>query len=157
MSRTRTNSGELLVELRRDSSVPLHQQLEGGIRDRIRQGLLRADAVMPATRALATDLGLSRGVVVEAYQQLVAEGYLVSRTGGYTQVAPGAAGLQASTVTAADSGGPPRIDFKYSKPDVSQFPRTAWLRSIRKVLNETPNRSLAYLDGRGTAEPRPGP
>ncbi len=155
MSRSRTNSGELLVELRRDSSVPLHQQLESGIRDRIRQGLLRADAVMPATRALATDLGLSRGVVVEAYQQLVAEGYLISRTGGYTQVAPAAAGLQAATADGRGaSAGPPRIDFKYSKPDVSQFPRAAWLRSIRKVLNETPNRSLAYLDGRGTPELR---
>ena len=156
MSRFRTNSGtgELLVELRRDSSVPLHRQLESAIRDRIRQGLLRADAVMPATRALATDLGLSRGVVVEAYQQLVAEGYLVSRTGGYTQVAPAAAGMRVEQKIAAATGGPPRIDFKYSKPDVSQFPRAAWLRSIRKVLNETPNRRLAYLDGRGTAEVR---
>src|SRR5689334_4659472 len=153
-SRTNSGSGELLVELRRESSVPLHQQLEAGIRDRIRQGLLRADAVLPATRALAADLGLSRGVVVEAYQQLVAEGYLISRTGGYTQVAPAAAGIPVERTAAAATGGPPRIDFRYSKPDVSQFPRTAWLRSIRKVLNETPNRSLAYLDGRGTAELR---
>jgi GntR family transcriptional regulator/MocR family aminotransferase len=156
MSRSRTNSsaGELLVELRRDSSVPLHQQLESGIRDRIRQGLLRADAVMPATRALATDLGLSRGVVVEAYQQLVAEGYLISRTGGYTQVAPAAAEIRTPKTTAAEIGGPPRIDFKYSKPDVSQFPRAAWMRSFRKVMNEAPSRSFAYLDGRGTPELR---
>ncbi|WP_112242566.1 MocR-like pyridoxine biosynthesis transcription factor PdxR [Kribbella monticola] len=156
MNRARTNSaaGELLVELRRDSSVPLHQQLEGGIRDRIRQGLLRADAVLPATRALAADLGLSRGVVVEAYQQLVAEGYLISKTGGYTQVAPGAARIETQPATALESGGAPRIDFKYSKPDVSQFPRPAWLRSMRKVLNETPHRRLAYLDGRGTSELR---
>ena len=156
MTRSRTNSGigELLVELRRESSVPLHQQLEGAIRERIRQGLLPADAVLPATRALAADLGLSRGVVVEAYQQLVAEGYLVSRTGSYTQVAPAAAGFRAEQQRATTTGGPPRIDFKYSKPDVSQFPRTAWLRSIRKVLNETPNASLAYLDGRGADELR---
>src|SRR3954451_4657047 len=152
--RTNSSAAELLVELRRDSSVPLHQQLEAGIRDRIRQGLLRADAVMPPTRALATDLGLSRGVVVEAYQQLVAEGYLVSRAGGHTQVAPAAGGLPPERSSAATTGGPPRIDFKYSKPDVSQFPRTAWLRSVRKVLQETPNSSLAYLDGRGTAELR---
>jgi GntR family transcriptional regulator/MocR family aminotransferase len=156
MGRSRTNSGagELLVEVRRDSSVPLHQQLESGIRDRIRQGLLRPDAILPATRALATDLGLSRGVVVEAYQQLVAEGYLVSRVGGYTQVAPAAAGNPVEQRRAAATDGPPRIDFKYSKPDVSQFPRTAWLRSIRKVLDETPNTSLAYLDGRGAIELR---
>ncbi|WP_328525604.1 MocR-like pyridoxine biosynthesis transcription factor PdxR [Kribbella sp. NBC_00359] len=154
MSRISTSSGpgELLVELRRDTGVPLHQQLESGIRTRIRAGLLRADTVMPSTRALAQDLGLSRGVVVEAYQQLVAEGYLVSRGGGYTQVADIAV-VEPSAVKPSPSG-PPRIDFRYSRPDVSQFPRAAWLRSIRRVLNETPYRSLAYLDGRGTIELR---
>ena len=156
MSRTSTNSGagELLVELRHDTTVPLHQQLESGIRERIRQGLLRSDTVMPSTRALATDLGLSRGVVVEAYQQLVAEGYLVSRTGGYTQVAPAAAQILHENKARPKIGGPPRIDFKYSRPDVSQFPRAAWLRSIRRVLNETPHMSFAYLDGRGADELR---
>jgi len=149
---TSSGSGELLVELRRDTGVPLHQQLESGIRTRIRGGLLRPGTVMPSTRALAQDLGLSRGVVVEAYQQLVAEGYLVSRGGGYTQVADIAV-VEPSTVKPSVSG-PPRIDFRYSRPDVSQFPRAAWLRSIRRVLNETPYRSLAYLDGRGTVELR---
>ncbi len=148
----RTSSGELLVELRRDNGVPLHQQLESGIRTRIRGGLLRADTVMPSTRALAQDLGLSRGVVVEAYQQLVAEGYLVTRAGGSTQVADIAVVEPAMTRSAVS--GPPRIDFRYSRPDVSQFPRAAWLRSVRRVLNETPYRSLAYIDGRGTLELR---
>jgi GntR family transcriptional regulator / MocR family aminotransferase len=151
-SRTSSGAGELLVELRRDAGVPLYQQLESGIRARIRQGLLRADTVMPSTRALAEDLGLSRGVVVEAYEQLVAEGYLVSRGGGYTQVADVAV-VERSSVAHPVSG-PPRIDFKYSRPDVSQFPRAAWLRSIRKVLNETPHMSFAYLDGQGAVELR---
>ncbi|MFF0338384.1 PLP-dependent aminotransferase family protein [Kribbella sp. NPDC004875] len=150
--RTSSGAGELLVELRRDSGVPLHQQLESGIRTRIRAGLLRPETVMPSTRALAQDLGLSRGVVVEAYQQLVAEGYLVSRGGGYTQVADIAVVETAAALKS--TGGPPRIDFRYSRPDVSQFPRAAWLRSVRRVLNETPCRSLAYIDGRGTIELR---
>jgi GntR family transcriptional regulator/MocR family aminotransferase len=150
--RTSSGAGELLVELQRDSGVPLHQQLESGIRTRIRAGLLRAETVMPSTRALAQDLSLSRGVVVEAYQQLVAEGYLVSQAGGYTQVADIAVVEPSAAVKSA--GGPPRIDFRYSRPDVSQFPRAAWLRSVRRVLNETPYRSLAYLDGRGTVELR---
>jgi GntR family transcriptional regulator / MocR family aminotransferase len=150
--RTSSGTGELLVELQRDSGVPLHQQLESGIRTRIRAGLLRAETVMPSTRALAQDLGLSRGVVVEAYQQLVAEGYLVSRGGGFTQVADIA--VVSPTASPAAVAGPPRIDFRYSRPDVSEFPRAAWLRSIRRVLNETPYRSLAYIDGRGTIELR---
>ncbi|MFC9687756.1 PLP-dependent aminotransferase family protein [Kribbella sp. NPDC056951] len=152
MSRIRTNSGELLIELQRTGGAPLHQQLESGIRARIREGRLRAGAVMPSTRSFANDLGLSRGVVVEAYQQLVAEGYLVSRAGGYTEVAEVAA-IESPGVTLL-TGVEARIDFRYSRPDVSQFPRAAWLRSIRRVLNETPYRSLAYLDGRGTIELR---
>ncbi|MEU4193300.1 PLP-dependent aminotransferase family protein [Kribbella sp. NPDC026611] len=150
--RTSSGTGELLVELHRENGVPLHQQLESGIRTRIRAGLLRPDTVMPSTRALAQDLGLSRGVVVEAYQQLVAEGYLVSQAGGYTQVAD--VSVVEPTAAPAAASGPPRIDFRYSRPDVSQFPRVAWLRSIRRVLNETPYRSLAYIDGRGTIELR---
>ncbi len=152
MSRIRTSSRELLIELQRAGGAPLHQQLESGIRDRIREGRLRAGAVMPSTRSFAEELGLSRGVVVEAYQQLVAEGYLVSRPGGYTEVAEVAAIEPAGTASLPQ--GESRIDFRYSRPDVSQFPRAAWLRSIRRVLNETPYRSLAYIDGRGTVELR---
>jgi GntR family transcriptional regulator/MocR family aminotransferase len=158
MTGSRSNSrgaGELLVALRRDGSAPLHQQLESGIRDRIRQGHLRPGTALPPTRALAADLAVSRGVVVEAYQQLVAEGYLVSRSGGYTQVAPGAA----SSAAAAGGNAAPdrptaRIDFRYSRPDVSQFPRAAWLRSIRRALSGMPNERLNYLDGRGAPELR---
>ncbi|WP_328991195.1 PLP-dependent aminotransferase family protein [Kribbella sp. NBC_01245] len=147
-------AGELLVELRRDGGVALHQQLEAGIRDRIRDGRLRPGAALPSSRALAADLGLSRGVVVEAYQQLVAEGYLVSRSGGYTLVAPDAAcGLRGAPASMVVEQAP-RIDFKYSRPDVTQFPRAAWLRSLRKVLTEAPHERLAYLDGRGSEELR---
>ena len=74
----RTN---LLVELTRDSGVPLHRQIEASIRDAIRTGRLSRGAALPPTRRLASDLGVSRGVVVEAYAQLAAEGYLTSRAG----------------------------------------------------------------------------
>src|SRR5580700_11055762 len=86
MPRNRTDSG-LLVMLRHDGDVPLHRQIETSIRDAIRAGRLARGASLPPSRALAADLGVSRGVVVEAYAQLAAEGYLDSRSGGYTQVA----------------------------------------------------------------------
>jgi GntR family transcriptional regulator/MocR family aminotransferase len=87
-----TDSGlgrELLVELRRDAGVALHRQIETAIRDAVRSGRLRLGSALPPTRALADELGVSRGVVVEAYQQLIAEGYLTSRPGGYTRTAVG--------------------------------------------------------------------
>jgi GntR family transcriptional regulator/MocR family aminotransferase len=154
MAEVRTNfvgAAELLVEIQREVPTPLHRQLQAAIRERIRQGHLRAGAVLPASRVLAADLGLSRGVVVEAYAQLVAEGYLVSRAGGYTQVASaGPTGLDQPAAPPATR--PLRIDFRYGRPDVSQFPRAAWLRSLRRVLNEIPNERLSYLDGRGAPE-----
>jgi GntR family transcriptional regulator/MocR family aminotransferase len=93
-------------------------------------------------------------VVVEAYQQLVAEGYLVSRSGGYTQVARSAEPDAVPEAAQRPAAAPPRIDFRYGRPDVSQFPRAAWLRSTRRVLAEVPNDRLVYLEGGGAPELR---
>jgi GntR family transcriptional regulator / MocR family aminotransferase len=84
-----SSNAELLVELRRNvESGPLHHQLEQELRASIGSGRLAAGSVLPSSRALAAHLGLSRGVVVEAYEQLIAEGYLTSRHGGSTRVNP---------------------------------------------------------------------
>jgi GntR family transcriptional regulator/MocR family aminotransferase len=151
MDKSRTNSGALVV-LDRDARIPLHRQLETSIRDSIRAGRLPRGSSLPPSRALAADLGVSRGVVVEAYQQLTAEGYLASRTGGYTQVAAGpsrvTAGLQLARKT------PPRIDLSYGRADVSSFPRSAWLRAVRGALASAPNDLFGYLAGSGAPQLR---
>jgi GntR family transcriptional regulator/MocR family aminotransferase len=107
---------------------------------------------MPSSRALAAELGLSRGVIVEAYEQLTAEGYLTSRPGATTRVA--ACAQAARMLQAPPSIPEPTIAFSYGRPDVSLFPRNAWLRSVRTVLNEAPSQRLGYLDGRGVPELR---
>jgi len=155
MNSSRSNSaiaGELLLELRRDRPVPLHRQIEAGIRDAIRTGRLRQGMALPPTRTLAADLEVSRGVVVEAYQQLTAEGYLTSQGGGYTQVAIEPRPAASDTPTPAPVE--PRIDFGYGRADVSNFPRTAWLRSIRRVVTEAPSDRFGYISGRGVPELR---
>ncbi len=146
MAEVRTNS-ELLVTLEPDRPVPLHRQIEMSIRDAIRSGRLPRGSALPPSRTLSADLGVSRGVVVEAYQQLTAEGYLASRAGGYTQVATG----PAAPARAPASAGEPRpaFDLSYGRADVSSFPRAAWLRSIRRALSEAPNEVFGYLTGRG--------
>ena len=80
-------ASDMLLELRRDDPVPLHRQIEREIRAGIHSGRFASGSALPSTRALAEEFGLSRGVVVEAYEQLIAEGYLVSRRGGGTRVA----------------------------------------------------------------------
>ena len=82
-----TSGPELLIELDRASDEPLHRQLADGLRNAIRTGRLAPHTRMPSTRVLAADLRVSRRLVVDAYSQLVAEGFLSSRHGSGTQVA----------------------------------------------------------------------
>jgi GntR family transcriptional regulator/MocR family aminotransferase len=153
MASLRSNSpiaSHLLVDLKRRGGVSLHRQVELALREGIRTGRLTAGSALPPTRTLATELGVSRGVVVEAYSQLVAEGYLTSRRGGYTHVAadldprparpPQEAPVRKRT---------PEIDFGYGRANVAAFPRRDWLRSVRRVLTEAPDESLSYPDGQG--------
>src|ERR1700724_1747309 len=95
MGTTSTGSPELLLELQRDAPRPLRAQLEDGLRDAARSGRLAAGARLPATRALAADLGVSRRLVVDAYAQLLAEGYLTARRGAGSFVSDAAAAASA--------------------------------------------------------------
>jgi GntR family transcriptional regulator/MocR family aminotransferase len=83
MSRT-SSPPELRLALDRRAAVPLRAQLERELRAAIRTGRLRPGVQLPSTRGLARDLGLSRGLVVEAYDQLRAEGYLTAHQGSVT-------------------------------------------------------------------------
>jgi GntR family transcriptional regulator/MocR family aminotransferase len=144
---------EILLTLRRGAGAePLHAQLEQQLREAIRTGRLASGERVPPTRALAADLGVSRGVVVEAYAQLAAEGYLVSRRGGGTVVA-------FASRLAAEPAAPPfprplAEDFHPGIPDLASFPRAAWMRSSRAVLRDAPHDSLGYANPAGTRELR---
>ena len=88
----------------RTSGEPIHRQLELGLRDAIRSGRLGADDPLPSSRLLAEELGLSRGLVQQCYEQLIAEGYLTARAGSRTRVAPGGtAATPVRTVRGADA------------------------------------------------------
>src|SRR3954454_16951364 len=115
---------EILVPIDRALDVPLRVQLERQLRNAVRSGRLRAQTLLPSTRSLAADLGLSRGVVVECYEQLAAEGYFVSKPGSRTSVA---AIRTQSPRAAADAPAPPnyRYDFVPGTPDVTAFRRSA--------------------------------
>jgi GntR family transcriptional regulator/MocR family aminotransferase len=151
VGKTSTNSG-VLVAVDRDARTSLHRQIEISIRDSIRTGRLPRGSSLPPSRALAADLGVSRGVVVEAYQQLTAEGYLASRAGGHTEVAAGLA--PATAGLRLDRPAPLPVDLSYGRADVSSFPRAAWLRAIRGALASAPNDVFGYLSGSGAPQLR---
>src|SRR5215472_3218133 len=144
--------------------------LADAVRAAIMDGRLRAGTPLPATRLLAGDLGVSRGVIVEAYQRLADEGLVSARPGTGTRV------LSISR-PALDSGGargvwgggpgaarptpghllvPPgwreraEIDLSPGVPDLSGFPRAAWMRAERVVLERASVAELGYGDPRGS-------
>jgi GntR family transcriptional regulator/MocR family aminotransferase len=127
-----------------DGSRPLRAQLEGQLRDGVRAGRLRAGSRLPPTRILATELGISRGVVVEAYSQLVAEGYLVARRGEGTRVAVGVAAHGPAAGNGAPARPRVRYDLRSGIPDVGLFPRRTWNSAMGAVLRELPDAGLLY-------------
>ena len=141
---------ELLLRLDRTLPEPLGSQLERELREAIRSGRLGTGERLPSSRALAGKLGVSRGLVLDCYQQLQAEGYLTTRTGSATRVAAGAYLQPAPPVPAA----PPSrlaVDFRPGLPDLSSFPRRDWLWALREAAREAPTGAFGYGDPRGSA------
>jgi GntR family transcriptional regulator/MocR family aminotransferase len=137
--------------------------LAEGLRDAINQGRLPTGSRLPATRQLAAELSVSRGVVVEAYQRLIDEGLAGARTGaGTVVIARGTpAGRPRDRRRLLDELRlplPPRdgidLDLSPGVPDLAAFPRTGWLRAERAVLAEVSTADLGYGDPAGAPRVR---
>lgn len=142
---------ELLLQLDAAPGRTLRIRVSAAIREAVRSGRLGPGARLPSTRSLASDLGLSRGVVVDAYAQLTGEGLLVSRPGSGTSVADlGPVGYDRTTSGEKIPAYPVGIDLRPGPPDLSAFPRSIWLAAMRNVLRELPDHELGYVNPSGT-------
>jgi GntR family transcriptional regulator/MocR family aminotransferase len=146
-------SRELLVELDREARETLSAQLERRLRDGVRHGRLKPGSVLPSTRGLAAQLGVSRGLVVATYAQLAAEGYLLLRRGAAPRVAATTA-VRAPAKPTRREHLPPRHNLQPNLPDHAAFPRERWLASYRRALKAAPDRELLYGDARGVEAAR---
>jgi len=131
----------------------LRARVEHALRDAIRSGRLAPGARLPASRALCTQLGVSRGVVVEAYAQLAAEGYLHARQGAGTTVASSAAG-RAPAPGRAPVATAIRHDLSPFVPALSAFPRAAWRAALNSALRSAPDERLGMPGTAGLPELR---
>ena len=152
MKRT-TSARELLLSIARGRGTTLRAQLESELRAAIQTGRLPGGTPVPSTRALAADLGVSRGVIVLAYEQLMAEGYLTAARGSATRVVMRRP-HKSSQAAAVQPVAAPRYDFRPGLPDVSLFPRRAWLSSLRRVLDAAAADALGYPDPHGALSAR---
>jgi GntR family transcriptional regulator / MocR family aminotransferase len=158
---------ELLVELDRSRSPaaePLRAQVEDQLRAAIQTGRLAPGERLPSSRELAAQLGLSRGLIQEAYAQLQAEGYLTARGGSATRVAartagrPTAGSTQPLVAPPVSSGVPmpgsaarryPVANFESGVPDLGLAPREEWAWAVREACRTAPNAAFDYGDPRG--------
>jgi GntR family transcriptional regulator/MocR family aminotransferase len=152
---------------------PLYRQIYAGLRRAILSATFRAGDRLPATRDLAEQLGVSRTVVVFAYEHLMAEGFVAGRSGSGTYVAEGLASARSSEPAEqarlrlsrfgsfAAASGPIvsvpepratvlRYDFAYGRSDVQLFPFEQWRRILRRRAGQIRIRDLDYGPAAGS-------
>jgi GntR family transcriptional regulator/MocR family aminotransferase len=141
---TQTNGfpSDVLVALGAPGTRGLRGQLERALRGAVQDGRLAPGTALPPSRALAADLGVSRTVVVEAYGQLIADGYLEARQGSGTRVREVATTTPLRPALPADPA--PIARFIGGLPDPAHFPRREWQRHYRAALEELPDPALGY-------------
>jgi GntR family transcriptional regulator/MocR family aminotransferase len=122
------------------------------LRDAVRSGRLAPGTVLPPSRTLASDLGLARNTVADAYAELIAEGWLASRQGAGTWVVNTAA----AQLPARPRGVRvvPTYNLMPGSPDVAEFPRSEWASATRRALTNAPTEALRMSDPRGRPELR---
>jgi len=141
---------DLLVALDRDAG-PLGIQIQDQLRAAIRDRRLGAGERLPSTRRLAELLGVSRGTVVDVYEQLLAEGYVESAVGSGTRVAAMPAdGPIRQAPGATPSPRSPEIDFEYGVPDLGSVPLTDWTWAVSESARTLPTAELGDGDPAGS-------
>lgn len=140
----------------------LHQQLRAAILD----GRLRSGQRLPATRALAGMLGVSRNTAIAAYDLLISQGYLTTRPGAGTFVAEVPRARSAAPARTAPDGcltafwrrrvptilPPPadaRFDFRLGLPEKGAFPFPVWRRLSARALRALSKAPAAYAEPAG--------
>ena len=164
----------LAVNLDTSSGTPVFKQLYEQIRNGILAGRLRSGTRLPASRTLAADLGISRTTVINALDQLRAEGYIRGRVGSGTRVMPMLPettmriGLSADEIRrSVPSDGQPmrRIQGRWpdstawttsaarplrpGNPDLNGFPRDLWAKLAAKYWRTVDPVVLGYSDPKG--------
>lgn len=149
-------SRHIALTVDRDSRLPQAMQIRDSLRALVESGTLKPGTRIPSSRQLAVDIGVSRSVVVEAYDQLTAEGYLTGRRGSGTSVTghPGD-GTAASALTPPEETAPgARWDLRAGPSDSVAFPRAEWLRCATAVITGAGRQELGYAPLAGVPHAR---
>jgi GntR family transcriptional regulator/MocR family aminotransferase len=145
------------IEIDRQSELPLRRQIYQVLKNQITNGQRKEDEELPSTRDLAKLLGISRNTVSEAYEMLIAEGYVISRQGAPTRVAKGLC-MERQPVPRPDKNTRPAYaitaDFHTGQPDLRCFPRYLWQQLQHKASGDMPLEQYGYTGPQGLYELR---
>ncbi len=171
-SKTQLRGISNLISIDRRASEPLYQQIYESFRNRIIRGGLRPGELVLSTRSLARGLRISRLPVLNAYSQLLAEGYFESRVGAGTFIAnslPARTNAQTTKYAPNGSRGKRRISghaaalppyerpswaeslgpFQVGQPDLHKFPIEIWLKLVARYSRRMRVKALQYGDAMG--------
>lgn len=142
------------ISLDTTSETSLQRQLHKHIRDAVLSGSLTAGTKLPASRKLAAELGVARVTVTEAYDQLVAEGYLEATRGAGTFVAAfmpdTLVALSAvPEATSAPPTKPSKAPLHSGMPALDQFPADKWARVAGRTARRLNTRLMYHSDPMG--------
>jgi GntR family transcriptional regulator/MocR family aminotransferase len=161
------------LALDRHSSIPIYRQVYEGYRQAILTGQLRKDVQMPSTRELALELRISRNSVMNAFDQLHAEGYIRGKHGSGTFVEAGgftddgsqnkrnsSLGILPSDLISREAtriantghmpASSPPIPFRRGLPAVDEFPLALWSRIVARCCRKTKSADLNYAEPQGS-------
>ena len=141
------------ITLNRKSELQLWRQIYQNLKELMLSGRLKAGESLPSTRELAKELNVSRNTVCEAYDLLIAEGFVISRQGAPTRVSDGLC-LQTPEPVATPQTEPKAIcpisvNFRTGRPDLEQFPRFLWQQLLHKASGELPPDAFGYTGPQG--------
>ena len=141
-----TSSSEIGID--RDDREPIQAQIARQLRSLVLSGRLKPQTRLPSTRALSEELNVARATVVEAYEQLLSEGYVETRSGSGTRIA---AELPEALLTARPHDGataraslraeprhPPARPFRSGLVDWENFPHDQWGRLLGRFWRNPP-------------------
>ncbi|MFT9846414.1 MocR-like pyridoxine biosynthesis transcription factor PdxR [Aneurinibacillus sp. REN35] len=152
----------LWIPLDRSLDLPLLRQVYEQIREKILSGELHAGEKLPSTRELAAELKVSRNVILEAYDQLLAEGFTETRRGAGTFVACGAYLEPPKKLPSPpslhwhepDKKNGNRISFRSGIPALGLFPRKTWAKLSHAIWQDAPASAFGYDMPEGRPELR---
>lgn len=141
-------SRQLALTVDRESRLPLAAQIRDSLRGLVENKTLWPGTRIPSSRQLALDIGVSRSVVVEAYEQLSAEGYLETKHGSGTTISDRAQPDKGIASTLIPPDPEPALDamwdLRTGTSNVVDFPRQEWIRCVATVINDAGSQELSY-------------